>query len=88
VRVPEREKLCKALAAEGIETAVHYPTPLHRMPAYQSLAGDRPLPCTDRWAREVLSLPFYPELTEEAVHEVADRLNRLIDAPSTGPAPW
>ena len=86
VRVPEREKLRGALAAQGIETAVHYPTPIHRMPAYRLLAGRRALPHTERWAREVLSLPLYPELPDAAADEVAERLNRLLEALPAGSA--
>ena len=79
VRVSRREALREALAAQGIETAVHYPTPIHRMQAYQSLAGRHALPHTDAWAREVLSLPLYPELPNEAADQVAAAVNERVD---------
>jgi len=45
---------------------VHYPIPVHLQPAYASLGyREGSLPVTEAWARQCLSLPLYPELTEE-----------------------
>jgi dTDP-4-amino-4,6-dideoxygalactose transaminase len=72
IRSGERDALRAFLADRGIEARVHYPVPVHRQPAYRdghrnSNAVSNALPETERAAREVLSLPMYPELrTEEA----------------------
>lgn len=71
VRHSERDSLREYLNKNGIHTLVHYPTPVHLQPAYADLgyaAGS--LPNLERAAREVISLPLYPELTEENVRRV------------------
>ena len=72
VRHPHRDALLDHLKANGIGAGVHYPIPLHRQPAYANLGyGDVSLPETERAANEVLSLPMYPELTDEQLHQIA-----------------
>jgi dTDP-4-amino-4,6-dideoxygalactose transaminase len=66
VRSERRDELAAHLARAGIETRVHYPEPVHRQDAYRHLV--RPgasLPMTEHAAQTVLSLPLYPELTDE-----------------------
>jgi dTDP-4-amino-4,6-dideoxygalactose transaminase len=71
VRTPNRDRLKDYLAERGIGTLVHYPVPVHLQPAYRErLPGCERLPESEEAARTVLSLPMYPELTEDAVHEV------------------
>ena len=76
VRVPQnfvagtRDDLQAYLKARGIGSLVHYPVPVHRQPAYADHAT-RALPHTERAAREVLSLPIYPELSDESARRVA-----------------
>jgi dTDP-4-amino-4,6-dideoxygalactose transaminase len=72
VRSPDRDALLEHLKANGIAAGIHYPIPLHRQPAYASLGyGEISLPETQRAAAEVLSLPMYPELTEEQLQHIA-----------------
>ena len=73
IRSPQRDRLRTFLAQRGIETGVHYPAPLHLTEAYQALSypGPGSLPVAERMAREVLSLPMYPELTPGQIREVA-----------------
>ena len=73
VRSPHRDALQSHLQSRGIATIVHYPTPVHRQPAYLALghAGGS-FPEAERACAEVLSLPLYPELTEAEVRRVAE----------------
>lgn len=71
VRVPDRDAFRAALDEAGVATLVHYPLPLHRQPAYTSLAADLPLTNSERLADEIVSLPLYPELTDDEVARVA-----------------
>jgi dTDP-4-amino-4,6-dideoxygalactose transaminase len=72
VRAPRRDGLKDFLAAHGIGSAVHYPLPLHLQPCYADL-GHRPgdFPEAERACRDVLCLPFFPEITEEQQQAVA-----------------
>jgi hypothetical protein len=55
-----------------IGTSIHYPVPAHRQPAYHHLGyTEGQFPCAERACREVLSLPLYPELTEDELRYVA-----------------
>ena len=72
VRTPRRDELIAALAAEGIEARIHFPFPIHEMRGYDFLpyqSGD--LPVSEQAAREILSLPMYPGLTDDQVLQVA-----------------
>ncbi len=71
VRHPRRDALKGHLDANGIGNAVHYPMPLHLQKAYASL-GYKPgdFPVAEQAAREVLSLPMYPELTDAQIQRV------------------
>lgn len=72
VRAAKREALQKHLKNNGIATGIHYPIPVHEQPAYQYLGykkGDFPI--SEAYAEQILSLPMYPELTEEQIAYVA-----------------
>lgn len=78
IRTPRRDELVRKLNEQGIGAAIHYPLPLHLQPAYRYLnhqPGD--FPVAEACAREVLSLPMYPELTEEQITHV---VNTIIDS--------
>lgn len=79
IRSRQRDKLREFLAKSQIGTQIHYPVPIHKQNAYKELAG-YPLPNAEKFAQEVLSLPMYPELKEEAVKEVADCINNFEEA--------
>ncbi len=69
IRLRDREQLGAALSERGIETAVHYPLALHEHPAYTALS--RPgLERSEHHARQVLSLPLYPQLEDAEVDRV------------------
>ena len=64
LRVPDRAALQARLQAAGIPTAVHYPVPLNEQPAYAHLCCPDCTPVARQMAREVMSLPMHPDLTE------------------------
>jgi dTDP-4-amino-4,6-dideoxygalactose transaminase len=72
VRSDDRDGLRDTLAKQGIQTGIHYPIPVHLQPAHADLGhreGD--FPVAETVAREVLSLPIFPEMTREQVERVA-----------------
>ena len=82
IRAAARDALAEHLRARGIGTAVHYPVPVHRQPAYAHLGyGPGSLPATEAAAAEVLSLPMYPDLTEESVDAVVAAIKEYLDRP-------
>jgi dTDP-4-amino-4,6-dideoxygalactose transaminase len=73
LRCPWRDELRARLAERGIGSAIYYPVPLHLQGAYRDLGYENgSLPVAERLAREVVSIPLYPELTVEQVEAVAD----------------
>jgi len=84
VRSRDRDGLQAALRAEGIQTGIHYPIAVHMQPAYADLgygAGD--FPHSEAAAREVLSLPLYPELSSQSVAQVAAAVSEVTAKRST-----
>lgn len=79
VRVPDRARVQRALAERGVGTGVHYPIALHRQPLFAHLGqGPGCFPEAERAADEVLSLPLYPGLPEEAVGRVVEALREVL----------
>jgi dTDP-4-amino-4,6-dideoxygalactose transaminase len=76
IRTSRRDELRAALAAAGIQTAIHYPTPIHLQPAYRG-ASRAPLPRTEQAAAEILSLPFHPMITQDEVATVCEAIRRF-----------
>jgi dTDP-4-amino-4,6-dideoxygalactose transaminase len=73
VRTAEPERLASFLAERGIHTGRHYPQPVHLAPAYERLGYSRgTFPVTEALARECLSLPIFPGMTEEQQHAVVE----------------
>ncbi len=71
VATQRRDQLSAFLASRNIETLVHYPHPIHLQPAFAYLGyGEGDFPNAERAAKEVLSLPLYPELEDEEVEEI------------------
>mgnify|MGYP001358066321 CR=1 FL=1 len=78
IRVRERDRLMASLQAEGIQTGIHYPFPIH-LQAWAASLGYRSgsFPESEQAAATVLSLPLYPEMPEAHVDAVAAALRRL-----------
>lgn len=77
VRSKKRGLLFDALKKRGIQAGIHYPIPVHLQPAYRHFNSKR-LPETEKAAKEVLSLPMYPELTFKDVDYVIKVLKELV----------
>ncbi|HEX8173565.1 MAG TPA: DegT/DnrJ/EryC1/StrS family aminotransferase [Pyrinomonadaceae bacterium] len=76
VQSEERDSLQADLTGEGVQTGIHYPVPVHLQPAYAFLGRARgSFPETERQAARVLSLPMFPELTDEQVNVVAENIH-------------
>jgi UDP-2-acetamido-2-deoxy-ribo-hexuluronate aminotransferase len=80
VRVKDRARVQAALAADGIPTAVHYPRPLHRQPAYEHLGDRDACPAAIAASQEVMSLPMSADLGEEQQDRVVAALARALGA--------
>ena len=79
VETAERDALRDFLTERGIQTGIHYPIPIHLQEAYSDLAiGPGAFPHTERLAQESLSLPMYPELTEERIRSVTDAIREFF----------
>ena len=79
IRVKNRDRVMEALAGKGINCNIHYPVPIHLQKAYEFLGhrlGD--FPVAEKIASELLSLPMFPELTEEQIAYVADSLKEVV----------
>jgi len=76
IRLAERDALREWLRAAGIGTGIHYPEPVHLQPAYRGrlAAGPSGLGVTERAARQILSLPMYPQITEEMIDHVITQI--------------
>ena len=79
LRSDDRDGLQAALQAEGIQTGIHYPVPVHLQPAYADL-GYKPgaFPQSEAAAKQVLSLPLYPELPFHSVAQVVEVVKKAV----------
>ena len=81
IRVNCREELAVHLKSAGIPTAIHYPTPLHQQPIYQSESEKRvAMPHSELASRQVLSLPMSPYLTESEQDYVVNSILEFFDS--------
>jgi len=74
IRSACRDRLRDNLGKAGIASAVHYPVPLHRQEVFRAEWAGRSLPAAEQAALEVLSLPIFPEMTEEQIASVCRTL--------------
>ena len=81
VRIPERHELQTFLNSRGVNTLIHYPVPVHLQPAYVKVARvPDGLTETEIAAREILSLPMYPELADHEVQHVIESLRSFAES--------
>jgi dTDP-4-amino-4,6-dideoxygalactose transaminase len=77
---PDRDRIRSVLAERDIQTGLHYPIPVHLQPAFRDhghVEGD--FPVSERIGRECLSLPLFPEMTDEQQSAVIDALGEATD---------
>ena len=78
VRARDRAALDSGLKARGIPTAIHYPLALHQQPAYEALSPGASFPNAERLAREVISLPMHPYLTDAVQDRVVEAVTQVL----------
>lgn len=85
VRTEKRDELHQHLSANGIGTMIHYPIPPHMQQAYAPLGFQKgSFPLAEKIAETCLSLPLWPGMTEEMVHEVAEAIKLFYSKNGTG----
>ncbi|TIC79536.1 DegT/DnrJ/EryC1/StrS family aminotransferase [Nocardioides sp. GY 10113] len=78
-RVDDRDRVLAALQDAGVGVGLHYPEPVHLTPAYAHLGlGEGAFPVAERAARQILSLPMHPHLTEEQQQHVVETLTACL----------
>ena len=81
VKARNRDPLMAALAEQGISCGIHYPVPIHLQNAYKYMgAGKGSFPVAEKCAEEIVSLPMFPELTDEQMNFVAGEIRRFCSA--------
>lgn len=83
VYVENRDRVRSELEKRGVQTAIHYPIPVHLQEAFADLGyGPNSLPHTERACERVMSMPLFPEMTEEQVRYAATCLSEVIEEES------
>ena len=79
IRTKARDRLQATLSRKGIQSLIHYPLPIHLQPYFKTrVRSVGKLPETQRAAREVLSLPMYPQLMKSQLHTITDSINEFF----------
>lgn len=79
IGVEKRDKLMSYLKKNGIGCSIHYPIPIHLQPAYKHLGYKKgSFSVAEKLAEKILSIPMYPELTQEQQQQVCDKINNFF----------
>ena len=73
-----RDAVQASLRADGVPTAIYYPRPLHRQPAYQAAHDGAALPVSEGLATRILALPIHPDLSDADAERVCDAVARAL----------
>ncbi len=73
-----RTRVQAALKDQGVPTAVYYPRPLHRQPAYAGAHDGTALPVSEDLATRIMALPIHPDLTDDQVERVCDAMQAAL----------
>jgi dTDP-4-amino-4,6-dideoxygalactose transaminase len=81
LRSEDRNMLQQTLTEAGIQTGIHYPVPVHMQTAYSNLGYSQgAFPQSEKAAAEVLSLPLFPEMTDQQIQTVSQAVSRVAQA--------
>jgi len=75
----DRDKVMNKMREKGIGVGIHYPIPLHRQPAYKGRLDHYSFPEVEEISKRILSLPIYPEMTDEMVDYVSEQLLKTVE---------
>jgi dTDP-4-amino-4,6-dideoxygalactose transaminase len=79
IRSKKRDELMNFLKENKISCGIHYPIPLHLQPAYKDYDfGKTNFPVSEMLAKEILSIPIYPELTDEQKNYIVDKIKEFV----------
>ncbi|MAG16026.1 erythromycin biosynthesis sensory transduction protein eryC1 [Candidatus Woesearchaeota archaeon] len=79
IRAKNRDKLREYLEKNGVASGIHYPIPVHLLKAYSFMGlKEGSFPASEQAAKEIVSLPMYPELSEEQIRYVVDKVNEFL----------
>lgn len=79
IRTKKRDELANHLKVKGIDTLIYYPVPIHKQKAFDYLNYKNfHLPVTEKISHEILSLPMYPELSQESQRIVVEEIKRCF----------
>ena len=76
IKHEKRDDIRKELTESGIGSAIYYETPIHKQPIYQEF--EYTLPMSEMFSKKIISLPSYPQLTNEQVLEICEHVNKII----------
>lgn len=81
VQVENRHSVIDKLNKNGIDTGIHYPIPIHLQPVYKRMFGykEGDYPMAEKFSKNILSLPLYPEITSHQVEYICEKLCEEID---------
>jgi len=77
IKHEKRDNIRKELTDNEIGSAIYYETPIHKQPIYEEF--EYKLPNSEKFSKEIMSLPSYPQLTDEQVLEICECVNKVID---------
>lgn len=83
IRTPDRDKLAEFLKQNGIDTGLHYPIPIHLQKSYSQLGYQQGnFPISEKYAKELLSLPIFPGMYDDEVQYVCDKIKEFYNPTS------
>lgn len=77
LRVPKRDELQNFLKEKNIPSMIYYPIPLHMQPAFRGFADKGTLPITEKFSKEVISLPMHPELLVDEIDYITNSIKEF-----------
>jgi len=76
IKHEKRDQIKEHLEKNGISTIIHYPIPIHKQPIY--LQQNLSLPNSERFSQQILSLPSYPQLSDDDIILICEKINQII----------